>query len=72
VDVLPQYYDRGRPIIRGLFQDNDPAKRLMAVVNFNTDISNYWEFADTGFTPVSESNVAYQLGVNYILYGLTH
>lgn len=72
VDVLPQYYDRGRPIIRGLFQDNDPSKRLMAVINFNTDVSNYWEFADTGFTPVSDSNLAYQLGVNYVLYGLTH
>lgn len=71
-DVLPQYYDRGRPILRGLFQDNDPSKRLMAIINFDTDVSNYWEFAETGYTPVSESNEAYKLGVNYIIYGLTH
>ncbi len=71
-DILPQYYDRGRPILRGLFQDNDPSKRLMAIINFNTDVSNYWEFADTGYTPISESNEAYQLGVNYVVYGLTH
>lgn len=71
-DVLPQYYDRGRPVIRGIFQDNDPAKRLIAIVNFNTDVSNYWEFSDTGYTPINESNEAYQLGVNYIVYGLTH
>src|SRR5262249_44885917 len=41
-DIIPQDYDRGRPIFRGLFEDNDPTKRLMAIVNFNTDVSNYW------------------------------
>lgn len=71
-DILPQYYDRGRPVIRGLFQDNDPSKRLMAIINFNTDVANYWEFAETGYVPVSDSNEAYQLGVNYVVYGLTH
>ena len=44
----------------------------MAIINFNTDVSNYWEFAETGYTPISESNEAYKLGVNYIIYGLTH
>jgi hypothetical protein len=71
-DIIPQDYDRGRPIFRGLFENNDPAKRLIAIVNFNTDVSNYWEFAATGFKPVDESNQAYKLGVNYLLYGLTH
>jgi hypothetical protein len=71
-DVIPQYYDQGRPVLRGLFEDNDPAKRLMAIVNFNTDVSNFWEFSATGFKPIDESNEAYKLGVNYIIYGLTH
>ena len=71
-DIIPQYYDRGAPVFRGLFEDNDPNKRLMAMVNFNTDISNFWEFSATGFRPVDESNEAYKLGVNYIIYGLTH
>lgn len=71
-DIVPQYYDRGRPVFRGIFEDNDPQKRLMVMVNFNTDISNFWEFAPTGFTMVDESNQAYKLGVNYIMYGLTH
>ena len=26
----------------------------------------------TGLKPVDESNEAYKLGVNYILYGMTH
>ena len=71
-DIVPQYYDTGRPIFRGIFEDNDPKKRLMVMVNFNTDISEYWEFSDTGFKPIDESNEAYKLGVNYIMYGMTH
>jgi hypothetical protein len=71
-DIIPQYYDRGQPIFRGLFEDNDPSKRLLAMVNFNTDVSNFWEFSATGLKPIDESNQAYKLGVNYIMYGLTH
>ena len=59
-------------MFRGIFEDNDPKKRLMAIVNFNTDISEFWEFSATGFRPIDESNEAYKLGVNYIMYGLTH
>jgi hypothetical protein len=71
-DIIPQYYDRGQPILRGIFEDNNPSKRLLAIINFNTDVANFWEFSATGFRPIDESNQAYKLGVNYIIYGLTH
>jgi len=71
-DIIPQAYDRGKPDIRGLFEDNDPKKRLMVIANHNTDISDYWEFSGTGFKPIEESNEAYKLGVNYVVYGITH
>ncbi len=71
-DIIPQAYDRGKPDIRGLFEDNDPAKRLMAIANHNVDLSEYWEFSATGFRPIGEANEAYKLGVNYLIYGLTH
>ncbi|MDQ3698062.1 MAG: DUF4159 domain-containing protein [Gemmatimonadota bacterium] len=56
----------------GIYEDNDPTKRLMAIVNYNNDIGEYWEWSDTGFLPVSLSNEAYKLGVNYIMYAMTH
>jgi len=71
-DIIPQYYDVVRPAIRGIFEDNDRTRRLVAVINFNTDVANFWEYSGTGLKPVSESNKAFQLGVNYIIYGLTH
>ena len=71
-DRLPQYYDRGRPIFRGIFEENDPKKRLMVMINFNTDVSNFWEYSATGWVPIEESNEGYKLGVNYLMYALTH
>jgi hypothetical protein len=72
LDIIPQAYDEGRIMIRGLFENNDPKKRLMAIANYNTDISDFWEFSATGFRPIDESNEAYKLGVNYLMYGMTH
>ncbi len=72
LDIVPQAYNRGRPIFRGLFENNDPNGRLQAIVNYNTDISQFWEWSGRGFRPIGETNEAYKLGVNYLVYGLTH
>jgi hypothetical protein len=72
LDIVPQAYIAGRPIFRGLFEDNDPAKRLQMIVNYNTDISQFWEWSGTGLRPIDDTNEAYKLGVNYVIYGLTH
>jgi hypothetical protein len=61
-----------RPRYLGLFEDNDPSKRLMAVANFDNDIPEYWEWSGEGLFPFDASNEAYKLGVNYMIYGLTH
>jgi hypothetical protein len=67
---VDSYY--GRASWYGVFEDNDPHKRLMAVANSNHDLGEYWEYSDTGFFPVDLSNDAYKFGVNYIVYGMTH
>ncbi len=72
LDIVPQAYNAGRPIFRGLYEDNDPSKPLRMIVNYNTDISQFWEWSERGLRSISETNEAYKLGVNYILYGLTH
>jgi hypothetical protein len=56
----------------GIFEDNDPSKRLMVIVNYNNDIGDYWEWSDAGFVPIELSNEAYKLGVNYLIYAMTH
>jgi hypothetical protein len=71
LDYDHPYYRGMKSVFFGLFEDNDPKKRLMAVINYNNDISEYWEFSDTGMFPMQASNEAYKIGVNYIIYALT-
>jgi hypothetical protein len=62
----------GQPSFQGVFEDNDPTKRLLLVANYNHDLGELWEFSDTGFVPVDLSNDAYKYGVNYIIFAMTH
>src|SRR6185312_10632122 len=72
LDNFPQAYIAGNPIFKSLYEENNPEKRIMMIVNYNTDISQYWEWSGRGFRPFDETNEAYKLGVNYLIYGLTH
>ena len=56
----------------GIHQDNDPGKRLMVVINYNTDIGDFMEWSDQNFWPVNITNDAYKFAINYIVYGMTH
>jgi hypothetical protein len=51
---------------------NDDKGRLMMVVDYNNDISEYWEWSDNPFMPIEDTNEAYKYGVNYLMYALTH
>lgn len=64
-------YRGAKSVFYGVFEANDPTKRMLAIVNYNNDLSEYWEFSDTGMFPLDMSNEAYKLGVNYIIYALT-
>jgi hypothetical protein len=65
------YYYRGMPDIYGYFEDNDPKKRLLCVINDGQDLGEYIEFSDRGFDVVP-SNEAYKLLINYFVYALSH
>ena len=68
-----QAYDRGGPaVFYGMSENNDPRKPLQIIANYNNDVSQYWEWSDTGFAPIDLSNEAYKLGVNYVIYSMTH
>jgi len=60
------------PTFWGVFEDNDPNRRLMLIANYDNDIGEYWEFDGTGWLPIDLTNEAYKLGVNYIVYAMTH
>jgi hypothetical protein len=69
IDVKPIYAAYYTPEFWGM-EDKDG--RLMMIINYNYDVSDYWQFSDDPFRPIEETNDAYKFGVNYIMYALTH
>jgi Domain of unknown function (DUF4159) len=69
LSIEPPYSKSLRPQYLGMSDDNG---RLMMVVDYNNDISEYWEWSDDPIMPIESSNEAYKYGVNYIMYALTH
>ena len=57
------------PAVRGIFDDQ---KRLMVLINWNTDIGDAWEWADNPYYPLKYSTFAFQMGVNFVVYAMTH
>ena len=72
IDAIVHPMSGIRPHYLGIFEGNNPSKRLMVVANFDNDVPEYWEWSGEGLFPFNESNEAYKLGVNYLIYGLTH
>ncbi|MEJ1933405.1 DUF4159 domain-containing protein [Nostoc sp. NIES-2111] len=50
----------------------DDSNRILVAVTFNQDVGDGWEFADDPEYPEKFSAQAIRLGVNYVLYSLTH
>jgi len=65
-------YGTRPPSYWGIYQDNDPKKRLMLIANVDNDIGEAWQWSASGFVPISAANETYKLGVNYVIYALTH
>ncbi len=57
------------PYVRGISGDDG---RLMVVINFNSDLGDAWEWAENPYYPLEFSTYAYQMGVNFVIYSMTH
>jgi hypothetical protein len=65
-------YGTRPPSYWGIYEDNDPKKRLMLIANVDNDIGESWQYSASGFVPIAAANEIYKLGVNYVIYALTH
>ncbi len=57
------------PYLKGIFDEDG---RLMVAINWNTDLGDAWEWADHPYYPLKYSSFAYQLGINMIVYAMSH
>ena len=54
---------------RGVYDDYG---RLMMMINFNSDLGDAWEHAAESFYPREYSDMALKMGINAVVYTLTH
>jgi hypothetical protein len=57
------------PHWKGLYDDHG---RIMVAFTLNSDIGDSWEFLDDPRYPVKYSVLGTKLGVNYVIYAMTH
>ena len=62
IDGYPAY-------CRGVFDDKN---RLMMIIHFNSDLGDAWEHAAEDFYPREYSDMALKMGINAVVYSLTH
>ncbi len=54
---------------RGIFDDRG---RLMVAITYQSDIGDSWEWADAPSYPAHYAALGIRIGVNYIIYSMTH
>ncbi len=57
------------PHCRGISAEDG---RLMVIINWNTDLGDAWEWADLPGYPAKYSTYAYRIGINAIVYAMSH
>jgi hypothetical protein len=72
IDAIVHPMSHIRPSYFGIFEDNDPSRRLLVVATFDSDVPQHLERSSRGPFPFDASIEAYKLGVNSMIYGLSH
>lgn len=54
---------------RGIYDDDG---RLMVAVSYNSDLGDAWEWADDARYPSDRATLAIRVGINNIIYAMTH
>lgn len=61
--------DGFEPFVKAILDDKG---RVMVLINWNTDLGDAWEWAEQPDYPLKYSTYAFQMGVNFIVYAMSH
>jgi hypothetical protein len=64
-----QGYGSETPRVLGI---EDEHGELMVLINWNTDLGDAWEHAENPYYPLRFSTFAFEMGINMIVYGMSH
>jgi hypothetical protein len=55
-----------------VFGISDDAGRLMVLITYNSDLGDAWEWMDLACYPQEYSGQAYRMGLNFMIYAMSH
>ena len=69
LDALSAYVPGGDITYLGLFSESD---QLAIAAGHNNDLANFWDWYDDGRMPLKPAADAFRVGVNFIVWSMTH
>jgi Domain of unknown function (DUF4159) len=51
---------------------SDEHGHLQLIAYYNNDIGDYWKYLDEGDMPLQDSTTSIRIGINSIVYALSH
>jgi Domain of unknown function (DUF4159) len=51
---------------------SDERGRLQLIANYNNDIGDFWKYLDEGDKPLQDSTTSIRMGINYVVYSMSH
>jgi hypothetical protein len=69
LDIWAPYVPGAEPIFYGF-----PNSRgdLAMIACFNNDFANFWDWIDQRRYPLKPSSEAFRMGINFVIYAMTH
>lgn len=69
LEIFAPYVTGGRPEYYGLLnKDGD----LGMIALWNNDLANFWDWIDQARYPLEPSSEAFRMGVNFVIYAMSH
>jgi len=69
LNIVSPYLVDGEPIFYALMRDNGT---IAVIACYNNDLENFWDYIDRGEYPLKPSVEAFRLGINFLIYAMTH
>ena len=66
---MAPYVPGGEPVYLGFLNE---AGQVASIACFDNDLANFWDRIDRGTYPLRPSSDAFRMGINFIVYAMTH
>jgi hypothetical protein len=72
LNMRPPYGEDVPGFVPQFWGMSDEHGRLQLIANYNNDVGDFWKYLDRGDKPLNESARAIRLGINYVIYAMSH